>query len=188
MQLDVEAPLKVARWRPLVQWLLAIPHFIVIYALRLVASVVFVLSWFAILFTGKMPEGFFGAQCMVMRYQWRVLTYMAFMREPYPAFAFDTVGPDPGTDPARLSFEPPDKLSRGLIFVKWLLLIPHFLVLFVLSIGGLFVGIAGFFAVIITGAWPEGMRRYLIGLNRWSFRVNMYFFLMTDVYPPFSLD
>jgi hypothetical protein len=183
LQLELDAPLKVARWR-----LLAIPHIIVLYALSVVGGIVYFISWFAILFTGKMPEGFFGVQCMVMRYQWRVQSYLFFMRETYPPFTFDTVGPDPGTDPARVSYQPAARLSRGLIFVKWLLVIPHFFVLFVLMIGVFFVEIAGFFAVLITGTWPEGMRRYLIGVIRWGHRVSMYMYLMTDQYPPFSLD
>ena len=187
LTLDLDAPLKVARWRPLVHWLLAIPHYIMLYALGLLAGFVFVFSWFAILFTGKMPESFFGLLCMEMRYRWRVSTYLAFMREAYPPFTFDTTAADPGTDPARLSFEPPGALSRGLIFVKWLAVIPHLIVLFFLGIGALFVLLFGFFAVIITGAWPAGARNYVIGVQRWSNRVTMYFYLMTDQYPPFSL-
>lgn len=50
------------------------------------------------------------------------------------------------------------------------------------------MGIAGFFAVLFTGRWPEGMRNYLIGATRWGTRVTAYFYLMTDVYPPFSLE
>ena len=72
--------------------------------------------------------------------------------------------------------------------MKWLLAIPHFFALMFLGIAALFVGIAGFFAVLITGRWPEGMRRFLIGTMRWSIRVSAYIYLMTDMYPPFSLE
>ena len=129
MQLDLDAPDKVARWRPLVHWLLAIPQVIVLYALGIVQSIVWVFAFFAILFTGAMPESLFGFMAMTHRYQWRLASYIWFMRESYPPFEFVTVGQDPGDDPARLSIEQAPKLSRGLIFVKWLLAIPHYFVL-----------------------------------------------------------
>jgi hypothetical protein len=188
LQLDLEAPDKIARWRPLVHWLLVIPHVVVLYVLLIVQRVVFVISFFAILFTGAMPEGLFGFNAMVLRYQWRVSSYSLFMRESYPEFAFATESADPATEPARLSVQPAPKLSRGLIFVKWLLAIPHYFVLFFLFIAVYVVTIIAFFAVIITGAWPEGMRTFVVGVMRWSARVNMYVLLMTDQYPPFSLS
>ena len=110
------------------------------------------------------------------------------MRESYPPFEFLTVGPDPNDDPAKLSIEPASHLSRGLIFVKWLLAIPHYIVLFVLFIAVYVVVIIAFFAVLITGKWPESLRTFVIGVMRWSFRVSIYISFMTDVYPPFSLD
>jgi hypothetical protein len=188
LQLELDAPVTVARWRPIVQWFLAIPHFVVLYVLAIVQRVVFIISFFAILFTGKMPEGLFGFNAMVLRYQWRVSSYAMFMREDYPEFAFPTEGPDPATEPARLSVEPAAKLSRGLIFVKWLLAIPHYIALFVLYIAVYVVVIIAFFAVIFTGSWPAGMRNFVIGVMRWSSRVSAYILLMTDQYPPFSLD
>jgi len=90
--------------------------------------------------------------------------------------------------PVRLDIEYPDHLSRLLIFVKWLLAIPHFIALFFLAIGAYVVLIISWFAVIITGAYPEGMFNYMVGVLRWSARVQAYVFLMTDAYPPFSLE
>ena len=90
--------------------------------------------------------------------------------------------------PVRLDIEYPDHLSRLLIFVKWLLAIPHFIALFFLAIGVYIVLIVSWFAVIITGAYPEGMFNYMVGVLRWSARVQAYVFLMTDAYPPFSLE
>jgi hypothetical protein len=188
MQMNLEAPDKVARWRPLVHWLLAIPQLIVLYALGIVQYIIWILSFFAILFTGRMPDSFFGFMAMTHRYQWRLVTYTFFMREPYPPFEFQTVGPDPGTDPAHFSVEPSAHLSRGLIFVKWLLIIPHYFVLVFLFIAVYVVVIIGFFAVLITGKWPDSLRAFVIGVLRWAMRVSVYTFFMTDAYPPFSLD
>jgi hypothetical protein len=188
VQLDLEAPPEVARWRPLVHWLLVIPQLLVVNVLQTVQQVLALVSWFAILFTGNIPRGIFDFMAMILRYQWRVYSYLAFMRESYPPFDFTASTLDPGDDPARFSIEYPERLSRGLIFVKWLLAIPHFIALFFVFIAAVFVLIAGWFAVLFTGRWPEGMRNFVIGATRWSMRVSAYFFLMTDQYPPFSLE
>jgi hypothetical protein len=185
---ELDAPLEVARWRPLVHWLLAIPHFAILYVLNPVLEILVFISWFAILFTGNIPEGMFNFMVTIHRYQWRVYSYMLWMREPYPPFDFTGAAIDPGTDPARLSIQYPERLSRGLIFIKWLLIIPHVIVLLFLFIGAFIASLIGFFAVLITGAWPKGLRDYIIGVIRWGTRVGAYAYLLTDVYPPFSLD
>ena len=188
VRMNLEAPLEVARWRPLVQWLLAIPHLIVLNVLDSVLFVLAVISWFAILFTGNIPKGLFDFMAMILRYQWRTISYVMFMRESYPPFEFDAANIDPENDPARFSVEYPERLSRGLIFVKWLLVIPHIVALAVLFLAGFFVWIASFFAVLFTGRWPEGMRRFVLGTMAWSLRLSAYMYLMTDEYPPFSLE
>ena len=89
--------------------------------------------------------------------------------------------------PLRLDVDPPEQLSRLLIFVKWLLAIPHYFALFFLGIGAYVVGILSFFAVLITGEYPEGIRDFVVGVTRWSLRVQAYVGLLTDEYPPFQL-
>jgi Domain of unknown function (DUF4389) len=90
--------------------------------------------------------------------------------------------------PVRIDIENPDRLSRLLIFVKWLLAIPHYIALWVLGIGAYVVLIISFFAVIITGSYPQGMFNFMAGFERWRVRVTAYLFLQTDAYPPFSLE
>jgi len=186
--MDLAAPLEVARWRPLVHWFLAIPQWIVLYVLQLVLLLLGMISWFIILLTTHVPPGLFDFMAMILRYQWRVYSYVGFMRESYPPFDFTPGHPDPGTDPARLSVEYPERMSRWLIFAKWVIVIPHLIVLVFVGIAAFFVGIAGFFAVLITGRWPQGMRDFLIGFFRWNMRVSAYFHNMTDRYPPFRLS
>jgi hypothetical protein len=186
VQMDLGSPLAVARWRVIGNPIMAIPLALYLYLLSIAVSVVTFIAWFAILFTGKYPESMFGFAAGVMRYQWRLGTFYLFMREPYPTFSLVTTTADPGDDPATFSIPYPQKLSRGLIFIKWLLVIPVLFVLFVLGIGAYVVLLIGFFAVLFTGKWPEGMRKYMIGVARLSFRANAYTNLMTDVYPGFS--
>jgi Domain of unknown function (DUF4389) len=99
----------------------------------------------------------------------------------------DASGPPSPSYPASFEISYPPELNRWLPLVKWLLVIPHLIALFFVGIGALFVGIYGFFAVLFTGRWPRGAFEYLAGTLRWSFRVVVYFHLMTDAYPPFSL-
>src|SRR5437879_3539042 len=118
---------KVANWRPLVAWLLAIPHFAVLYALRVLGQVIGVLSWFAIVFTGNMPDAFANLQVMWMRYEQRTYTYALFMREEYPPFAFATTTADDGQDArVRVDVQPTltdrNRLTVGL---RIFYVIPH---------------------------------------------------------------
>jgi hypothetical protein len=186
IQLDLDAPLTVARWRVIGNPIMAIPHIILLYVLGAVLNVITLIAWFAILFTGKYPAGLFDVAVGVMRYQWRVGTFYLFMREPYPAFGLPSGPADPGGDPATFTVARPEKLSRGLIFIKWLLILPVVIVLFVLGVGAFVALVIAFFAVLFTGQWPEGLRKYVIGVARLGARMNVYHYLMTDVYPGFS--
>lgn len=185
--IQLEAPLEVARWRPLVHWLLVIPQLLVSSVLRSVGQVLAVISFFSILFTRSIPDGIYRFQAMQLRYQWRVTTYFLWVREPYPPFTFEMQTDDPGDDPAVLSLAPQRELNRWLPLVKWLLIIPHLFVTFFLILAEMFVFIAAFFAVLVTGRWPRGMRDYVVGVSRWVLRIEAYLYLLHDDYPPFSL-
>lgn len=184
-----DAPLQVARWRPLIAWLLAIPHLIVAYALNIVSDVLAIVSWFAILFTGKLPEGIAGVQCMCLRYGTRAQTYAGFLYEPYPPFTFESTGADPGDlQVMRIDYTPQyEDRNRLTVFFRILMVIPHVIVLAVLGIGAFICIVIGFFAVLITGAWPEGLRSFILNVLRWSVRLQAYMYLLTDEYPPFEL-
>jgi hypothetical protein len=197
-----------SRWLWLVKWLLAIPHFIVLFFLFIAFFVVSVIAFFAILFTARYPRGLFDFNVGVLRWSWRVgyYTYDALGTDRYPPFTLKDV-PD---YPARLDVAYPERLSRGLVLVKWwLLAIPHYLVLSIFfgsssysaskthewtATSGGFVGLVYllvFFAAIallFTARYPRGIFDFVLGMNRWGFRVAGYAALMTDAYPPFRLD
>jgi hypothetical protein len=187
-RLGIEAPLDVRNWRPLVNWFLAIPHYLVLYALRILRQVLLLISFFTVLFTKQIPQQMFDLVVMTRRYGWRVGTYAVWMREAYPPFSFGSTGQDDRIDPAWLTVDYPRDLTRWGPLVKWLLAIPHYVVLLFLRIGAFFVILVSFFAVLFTGKWPEGMRSYVVGVSRWSLRVVTYVAFMTDEYPPFSLE
>jgi hypothetical protein len=203
LQLTGELSPQLSRGLWLVKWLLAVPHFIVLFFLWIAFTVVSLTAFFAILFTGRYPRGLFEFNVGVLRWTWRVgfYSYSALATDKYPPFTLRDV-PD---YPARLEVEYPESLSRGLVLVKWwLLALPHYLVIGVfvggawagagidrLYGGGGLVGLLVLFAgimLLFTGRYPTPLCDFVLGMNRWAFRVAVYATLMTDVYPPFRLD
>jgi Domain of unknown function (DUF4389) len=197
---------QLSRWLWLVKWLLAIPHYIVLLFLYIAFFVVSVIAFFAILFTARYPRSLFDFNVGVLRWTWRVgfYTFDANATDRYPPF---TLGE---TDyPASFDVEYPERLSRGLVLVKWwLLAIPHYVVVGIFFGGGWgawegdwdsrgggyqagLIFVLVLFAVVVllfTGRYPRGMYDFVLGMNRWAFRVAAYAALMTDRYPPFRLD
>lgn len=188
VQLDFQGSRQIARWRPLVQWLLAIPQLLIAYALSVLRGVLTLIAFFTVLFTRRIPRPLFDAISMTFRYEWRAASYALFLREEYPPFDFQPGADDDGVDPhTSVTLTYPEQMSRWQPLVKWLLAIPHYLVLFAFGIAAMVVVIAGFFAVLITGEYPLRLRDFLIGFYRYNLRVQAYAGLLTDQYPPFTL-
>jgi Domain of unknown function (DUF4389) len=99
----------------------------------------------------------------------------------------DPAGPPSPAYVAALEIGYPTELSRWLPLVKWLLVIPHLIVLSFVALGALFVAVYAFFVILFTGRWPRGAFDYLVGTFRWAYRVVAYMHLMVDAYPPFSM-
>ena len=205
-----DAPLS--RWLWLVKWLLAIPHFVVLFFLFVAFFLLTIVAFFAILVTGRYPRSVFDFNLGVLRWGWRVAfyTYAALGTDRYPPFTLAVV-PD---YPATVDFQYPEQLSRGLVLVKWwLLAIPQY------ALVGIFLGGGGWVAVntgwhdrddrwqgaggpglimllvlfaaialLFSTRYPKGIFDFVVGLDRWVLRVVAYAALMTDAYPPFRLD
>jgi uncharacterized protein DUF4389 len=197
-----------SRWQWLVKWILAIPHYIVLFFLTIAVVVVFAIAFFAILITGKYPRALFDFTVGVMRWRWRVAFYAltALGTDKYPPFSLQSKA----DYPADLEVDYPERLSRGLVLIKWwLLAIPHYLILFAFFAGGwrtfmlnqneavgayffppliailIVVALVG---LLLTGRYPKGLYDFVIGVNRWGIRVRAYGSLLRDEYPPFRLD
>ena len=137
-----------------------------------------------ILFRRKYPRWWFDWNLELQRFGNRVVAYLALMDDRYPA-----------TDEhqsVHLDYPYPDAqrdLNRWLPLVKWLLAIPHYIVLLVLDIAALVVVILAWFAILFTGRYPRGMFDFVEGVIRWQNRVIAYaWVLVTDRYPPFQLS
>lgn len=208
VRLDARLDEPLSRWLWLLKWLLVIPHLFVLAFLWCAFWVVSVIAFFAILVTGQYPRGLFDFNLGVLRWTWRVSYYAngAFATDRYPPFS---LGLEPDY-PATLDIAYPERLSRGLVLVKWwLLAIPHYIIVGLIVGGGwawnrvqdggahlesfgwgllsLLVLVAGL-SLLFADRYPRALFDLVIGLNRWVYRVAAYAALMTDVYPPFQLD
>lgn len=188
LQLEFHAETRITRWRPLVQWLLAVPQLMIAQALRSLRGVLTLISLFTVLFTEQIPRALFDMIAMTYRYEWRAMSYALFLHEDYPPFDFQPSAADDGVEPhTTLSLTYPEQLGRWKPLYKWLLAIPHYFVLLVLAIGAVLAVIFGFFGVVFTGEYPETARDFLVNAYRYALRVEAYVGLLTDRYPPFTL-
>lgn len=198
-----------SRWLWLVKWFLAIPHFILLFFLWFAFVITTIVAGFAILFTGRYPRALFDFNVGVMRWNWRVAfySYAAVGTDLYPPFTLRRTN-----YPADFDVDYPERLSRGLVLVKWwLLAIPHLLLVAAFTgstwrwqaentlLGSTYDRVAGpsllgllvlIAAVILlfTGRYQRPLFDLILGVDRWVYRVLVYTALMRDEYPPFRLD
>jgi hypothetical protein len=166
-----------------VKWILAIPHYLIIAVFNFAMEVISLIALFAILFTRRYPKGLFDFVVGMQRWRMNVVGYTDLIRDEYPPFSFDA-----GIYPVTFEVDYPAELARFAPLYKWILAIPHFIIVAVLGIVSFFVVFIAGFAVLFTGKYPEGMYKFNVGVQRWTMRAQLYALFLTDEYPPFSLD
>ena len=148
-----------------------------------IATGLFLATGLMIVFRGRYPRWWFDFALELSRFGARVCAYVVLLTDQYPS----TVE----RQSVHLEIDYPDverDLNRWMPLVKWLLAIPHYIVLVFLGIGAIFAVIIAWFAILFTGRYPRGLFDYVVGVMRWSLRVQAYSsLLVTDKYPPFSL-
>jgi uncharacterized protein DUF4389 len=146
-------------------------------------AAVFVPLVLMLVFRQKYPRWWFDWNINLLRFSNRVMAYLALLDDRYPSTDEE--------QSVHLEFAYPDarQMNRWLPLVKWILALPHYFVLFFLGLGVIFAVVAAWFAILFTGSYPRSLFDYVVGVLRWSNRVNGYAFsLVTDAYPPFSLS
>ena len=143
----------------------------------------FLVTLLLILFRKRYPRWWFDFALALNRVSLRISAYLALITDRYPStedeqnIHLDLDYPNAQTD-----------LKRGMPLVKWFLAIPHYVILFFLWIAVLFVVVISWFAIIFTGRYPRGLFDFVVGVMRWTWRVQAYALLLaTDKYPPFEL-
>ena len=181
---ELSSPPNRGLW--LIKWILAIPHFIVLFFLSIASFVVWFIAWWAIFFTARYPRGMFNFNVGVMRWTWRVSFYAGVLgTDRYPPFSLAS----DDDYPADLSVAYPERLSRiKVLFKWWLLAIPHYIIVSFFGGLGFAVSIITGVALLFTGRYIEGLFGVQMALNRWNWRVSGYAGLLYDDYPPFEFD
>ena len=172
----------------LIRLVLLLPSLLVYYYLATAAGVAFWLSLWGILFTGRYPRGLFKLQVGALRWGMNVSAYLFHLFDPYPPMDLDQ-RPD---RELILEVDYPERPSRWLNLpffpLKFVLAIPHLLILMALYfLAGVVVFIAQF-VILFSGSFPAGLHSLVVGYLRWQVRTTGYLYAFTDKYPPFSLS
>jgi hypothetical protein len=145
------------------------------------ACVAAVIGWFAIVFTGRMPEGLWNFSVYYLRWRVRAVAYVALLRDEYPPFG-------DGFYLAELAVpQRPVDRNRLSVAFRILLAVPHLIAIWFLGIAWLVTSVIAWFAILFTGNYPAGLYEFAVGVLRWSTNVEAYLLLLHDEYPPFSL-
>ena len=204
--LTVEYPERLSRLTTFFRLILLIPQVFVFAFVSIAAYVVMFLSWWAILFTGRYPESFLNFITWWLRWYARLDGYSNLLTDKYPIFS----GREDADYPIVFGVEPPGKLSRLTTFFRFPIIpmpqwtmreglgiqwswspgmpmaIPHYVVLFFISIAAVIILFFSWWAIIFTGRYPRAFFDFIAWWFRWSMRVISYAYLVTDKYPPFS--
>lgn len=200
VRLSAELDPIVSRWKWLIKWILVLPHLAVLAFLWLAFVVSTIVAGCAIMITGRYPRGLFELNVGVLRWTWRVQFYAGtggLGTDRYPRFSLEPHA----TDMTRFEVDYPEQLNRRLVPIKWLLAIPHLVIVGLITgasfglfglldwggVLGLLTAVAAV-VLLLTGRLPESLFDLMIGLNRWVYRLIAYVAFMTDEYPPFRLE
>lgn len=165
---------------------IVLPHFFLMYFMMIWGAILSLISWFAVLFTGKYPQSFFNYQLNLKKWNLRVSARVLNLADGYPTFGLS--GTDTNTN---IELPYPESLSRGLLLLRTFfgfiyVIIPHGFLLFFRAIATYFLIFLSWWAILITGKYPQSWFDFNVGTLRWAMRVGFYLSFMTDQYPPFN--
>lgn len=170
-----------------IKFLLALPHLIIINALQYLSLVAAYIGYFVVAFTGKMPGGLYRFMEIWMGWNTRTYGWIIGFTDIYPPFETDP------EYPVSVRMSKPENPSKGwavagIFFIKFIVLIPHFVALFFVLLASTLAVWFGYFAVLFTGSLPVGIQDFAAGTMQWALRVYAFLAGITDDYPKFSLQ
>lgn len=184
IQLSVDYPDRnLNRLTTFFRIIMILPIFVVLLALTWAAEIVILAPLLMIVFRRKYPRWWFDWNVALVKFQLRVVAFLFLLRDEYPSTdeeqAVHLEMPYPNVE---------QDLNRWLPLVKWVLAVPHYIAIAILSIISVVLMLISWFAILFTGRYPRGMFSFVVGTMRWSTRVEAYaLVLVTDKYPPFRL-
>jgi hypothetical protein len=185
VRVDAERQEEYHRLLPLVKWLLALPHYVVLFFLAIGVFFAKIYAFFAVIITGRYPEGVFNFVSGVLNWAWRVTAYVYLLTDRYPPFSLER---DPAW-PARMEIDyPADGVNRWRPLVHWLLIIPYAIVAVLLTYVSAVVALIGVFVILFTKNLPDGMFKLILIPQRWYLRASVYALFMVTRYPPFTWE
>jgi hypothetical protein len=184
VQVDAQRQDEYHRFLPLVKWLLALPHYLILTVLGIGALFVHLIAFFAVLITGRYPEGMWSYVVGVCCWGWRVGAYILLLTDDYPPFSLD----HDAAYPATLTVDYPEHVDRWRPLVHWLLIIPYWFVASILVCVAQIVAFIGVFVILFTKQLPEGMFSLILNPMRWSLRAQIYAYFLVTQYPPFDWE
>jgi hypothetical protein len=172
------------RFLPLVKWLLAIPHYIVLVFLGIGALFAVIIAFFAVIITGRYPRGLWDYVTGVHRWAVRVVAYVYLLTDEYPPFSLE----DEPSYPVTVEWDYPETIDRWRPLVQWLLIIPYAIVAAIVFYVAEIVAFIGVFVILFTKDLPEGMFKLIVNPIRWQVRANSYGGFLVKRYPPFEWE
>ena len=165
---------------------IVLPHAFILFFLSIWGSILALIAFWVVLFTGRYPESMFEYQVQLMRWRIRVNARISNLSDDYPPFGLDAKD-------EHITFEVPypEKISRSLLLLRLFfgviyVFIPHFVCLFFRMVWGSILTLVAWISVLFTKKFPASWHEFLVGTMRWDARVSLYLSFMTDTYPPFS--
>ena len=184
---EIDGPLEMPHWRPLVQWAMAIPVMIVGIAAYIIGALGWLVAWFAILFTGKMPAAMHNWITIYIRFMYRLWAFYFGWTLVYPPFVFSGGGADDGKyESVSVTLPEHQEETSRLALIHFIMAIPHMILLYFLMIAVWVVGVICWFAVLFTGKYPEGLRDFMIRVTTYQFKVYSYVGMLYEPYPKFT--
>jgi hypothetical protein len=184
----LDGPLEIANLQPIVSYILAIPHVLLLAIYGIVAFFNAIVLWFSIVFSGTPSESSRSNIAGFQRYWYRVLVFQYFLTKQYPEFQPVPGYTDPGGFPARIDITPATSYDRMQVILRFLYVIPLYLYGIYVAIM-LWVGLLiGLISVLTGGKWSPQWRRTVFNAMTWSMRVSCWYLLLVDEYPGFTFQ